>query len=228
MAWGVKVQSAGGASSATFGAAPTAGNLILYWCASQSNVTFAAPTGWTGGTEVHESGGAARGALLSWKIADGTETGAISPSSGTAGRSHLIEYSADTDGFAATPLDVQNNNLTASSTVHTTPTVTPTSGVKRLIVCAAMVDATSQSWSLEDVNGSTTGVVEDFEAGGSADSVFWSLVVASTSGTYNGSATVSITETGAAAIAIFKPTSDGGGGATPSKSTGGLPLMGIQ
>src|SRR5678809_1376386 len=197
MAWGDKVQGASGTTNATFAGTPVAGNLLVCLAFSTAAVTFTAPTGWTGGTAVAGSGGSARGFQLSWKVSDGTETAAIAPASGTPSGVCIVQILGP---FDPTPLDVQNAQLTVSGTVHASPAVTPTAGVKRLVVAGCAVDATGRTWATERVNASVTGVVEDVDA----SAVLFHLVVASTTGSYTADATVSSTAViGEAGIAIF-------------------------
>lgn len=201
MAFGAKVQSTSGAASATFGAAPTSGNLLVFMAASTANVTFTAPTGWTGGTAVHASGGSSRGMQMSFKISDGSETGAISPASGSPTACVMVEYAGP---FDVSPLVVENNQLTGSGTTHTTPAVSSSTDPKPpgLIVAGCAVDATGRTWSTELVNSSATGVVEDIDA----TWVLFSLAVAALgSGNYNAAAAVSgAAVIGEAGIMVFK------------------------
>lgn len=199
MAFGTAVQVNSGTTNATFGAAPKAGNLLVMLAFSTSNVTFVGPANWTDGTAVAVSGGSARGSRVSWKVSDGTETGALAPSSGTPSGVLIAEYEGP---FPKTPLDIENAAGTASGTLHTSPTVAPASGHLRLLVGACAVDATGRTWSTERVNTSTTGVAEDRDASG----VLFHLVIASTTGTYNCDATVSgAAVVGQAHIQIFTP-----------------------
>ena len=197
MAFGTKIQSTSGSTSATFAAAPKAGNLLVFLAASTANVTFTAPTNWTGGTEVHASGGSSRGMQCSWKISDGSESGAISPASGSPTACVMVEYEGP---FQAVPIDVENNQLTASGTTHTSPSVTPTSGKRRFMVGGCAVDATGRTWSTEQIGG--VNAAEDVDV----TWVLFSRVVSPTSGSYSAVATVSgAAVIGEAAIMIFIP-----------------------
>jgi hypothetical protein len=167
--------------------------------ASTASVTFTAPSGWNGGTAVSASGGSARGMQMSWKISAGTETGAISPASGSPTNCVMVEYQGP---FDASPLAAENCQLTASGTTHTTPTVTPTaSKAPGLVVAGCAVDATGRTWSTEQVNSSATGVVEDVDA----TWVLFSLPTASIATSYNAVATVSgAAVIGEAGVMVFK------------------------
>jgi hypothetical protein len=200
MSFGAKVQSASGTTSATFGGAPVAGNLLVFMAASTASVTFTAPSGWNGGTAVSASGGSARGMQMSWKISAGTETGAISPASGSPTNCVMVEYQGP---FDVSPLDVENCQLTVSGTVHTSPTVTATATKPPgLIVGGCAVDATGRTWSTEDVNSSTSGVVEDVDA---TWVLFSKAVTALAAANYTIDATVSgAAVIGEAGIMVFK------------------------
>lgn len=98
------------------------------------------------------------------------------------------------------PVDVENCVNTGVLTPLTTPTVTPSSGVERLVLCGVCAGNTV-TYTSDQVNASATGVASR----GSVVGVHtWDLVVPLTSGTYQGRTTPSATgtqETGA--IALF-------------------------
>lgn len=207
MAFGDKIQSASGTTSATFGGTPKKGSLIVFFAASTANVTFTAPAGFTGGTAVAASGGAARGSQMSWKVSAGTETGAISPASGSPTNCIMVEY---TGPFENPPNDVlgvggvaEDNVLQVSNTTFQSGVVDiPASsiGQLRLVVCAYAVDATGRTWSNEKVVG--LPAVEDIDATWVMFSMAY--IVAGTSQFANADVSGTTIE-GETAIAVFIP-----------------------
>lgn len=203
MAFGDLVQLGRGTTSATLPSAPTSGNLLVFLAVDNGNQSFTAPTGWTGGTAVGVGGGNSRADQLSWKISNGTETGAISPATGTPNRSFIAEY---TGPFAATPKDIENNQLEipdSGNNKHHSPVVTPTAGINALIVGFFGNDSTTNTWNTGQVNASSTGVSQD-TAGTDVVGALFHKVEASTSGTYEFTANAQGSAQGEAGIAIFK------------------------
>jgi hypothetical protein len=199
MAFGDKIQSASGTTSATFGGTPVAGNLLVFLAASTANVVFTAPTGFTGGTARNQSGGSALGAQLSWKLSAGTETGAISPASGTATYCCLVELQGP---FTSPPLDVQGSQINAAQQQQPSPSVAPATGVQRLAVGAAMQDGTAQTWT-EGSSGFTNlsgALSEDIDAKGQIAHQLGSF---SSTTVYTGFSDSAIA--GVGMIAIFTP-----------------------
>lgn len=181
----------------------TVGNLLILSLSRGQNLadTF---TGYTGLTSVGVGGTTLTHLQMFYKVATGGEQVVSSATGAQSGGWSLnaLEYSG-TDTVA--PLDIDNAQTNASGTVAT-PTVTPTASVVRLVVFTTFVKANA-TFSAEQINASATGVTERLDAGGanSSGQQVSDLFVASTSGTYNGTATASTNAAGAGAIAIFKP-----------------------
>jgi hypothetical protein len=202
----VQSKSANGASASpavTLNSAPISGHLLVAAIASSGETITI--TGWTALTIASQSGPVAvdYSIRLFYKKSDGSETTVTGSTENVGWTMAVAEYSGvDT----TTQLDVENSQLTASGTTHTTPTVTPTSSVERLLVFATTANAGSRTWSTEQVNGSATGVNEREDNTQSATTLQLSdLIITSTSGSYNAVATVSgAAAVGAAAIAMFK------------------------
>lgn len=205
---GAYVQSIGGQGSSgsatvSLPTAPTSGNLLVA-SAHVSQNAVPTMTGWTTATSNSIAGLStiARGGGIFYKISNGTET-SITASGGTATVELIVaEYS----GIAtSSSLDVADMALpTASSTSIDTATVTPTSTGDTLIVFATGGRAT-ETWSGENLNGSTTGVTERQEQDASVLSLQMSdRFVSLTSGSYKGNGTASSATVGTGMIAIFK------------------------
>lgn len=197
--------SAGTAVSVSLGAAPTVGNLLVAIVGADKNTTLTGlPSGWSSGTLAETGTGTSQRLIQAfWKISTGSD-GTFSCTLGTSANwsAGITEYSG-VDG--TTPLDVENAQTTASATTHTTPTVTPTASVARLIVFGTW-DRSIGTWSTQQVNSSATGVAEriDKQASSVSSLQMADLIVASTTGTYSASAVCTVAGVGAAAIAIFK------------------------
>lgn len=200
MAFGDKVQSKGGTTSVTFTSTPTSGNLLVFLAASTANVTFTAPTGFTGGTAVAQSGGSALGMQMAYKISAGTESGAISPASGTATYCVIVEYRGP---FAASPLEVQNAQINTAGQTQASPNVSPTTGVTRLCVGGAMQDNTTQTWTEGTEGFPNTGagaLIEDHDEKGTL-----THIVADPTGAVNFTGFSNSAIAGAAGIMVFIP-----------------------
>lgn len=181
---------------------PVQGNLLVAFVAWNGTQTPTAAAGWTLCTVLASPDNA----CFAYKIAAASESATQEPltlsGSATKGVS-LLEYQGP---FQASPLDVEDAQVQNGAT-KTTPGVDPVDGVQRLIVCAAVSDhGSGTSYSTQKIAGSTGGVTErtDFAGQGSVSQSVWDRVVASTAaGSYNGSASASPTDNGAAHIAIF-------------------------
>jgi hypothetical protein len=204
VAFGDLVQAKRGTTSVTLTSAPTMGNLLVFSAYASSAVTFTAPTGFTAGTPVSTGGGSSRASQSFWKISAGTETGAISPATGTPTYCLIAEYAG---AFAATPIDVENNQLVTTASSFDSPSVTPVSGVTRLLVASqGDENAGGATWGLSpQFNGSSVGVLSDLSTG-VGDGMLFHKVEASTSGSYVATDdTASNSGNGESAIMIFTP-----------------------
>jgi hypothetical protein len=209
-----KVQSAtrtNGSGTVTFifGAAPTAGNLLVAWVtclATAVSNTITATNGFTALTVANN--GVPKGYIF-WKVATAGDAGSSSVAVATFAASNAGQGIADewstTNGWPANPVDTENTQSFASTNSPTTPTVTPTSGLTNALVATGYANTGGRSFSAEAVSGSNVGTVtEDGETNSTA---LATAVISSTTGSYQGSATLG--GPGAAgfdAIAIFKPT----------------------
>jgi hypothetical protein len=198
----------GTSASATFTSAPTAGNLLVAWVISNTTTVITNAGGWTPMTSsAGGTGGSTRSFRGFYKIAAVGESSspAFAVGSGAWGLV-ILEYQG-VDGV--TPLLIENSQLNASGTV-TTPTVTPTASKEVVISFALGTSAgTNTTFSAEQINASATGVNERADVGagahgGKACDAAADLFVASTTGTYQGSATASAAGVGAGGIAIFQ------------------------
>lgn len=130
---------AGAASvTSTFGATPTAGNLLLAIAgATGSTSTFTTPAGWA---VLVSHTGTGVGTAIFWKVAGASEpTGLTVTTTGTGSDLTLAEFS----GFPVAIADVTANHDTGASTVTTsvTGTTAATGGVGDLAVCCMEVSA---------------------------------------------------------------------------------------
>jgi hypothetical protein len=206
------VQSAANPSTglnvtATLGAAPTQNNLLVAHVAQQATNTFTPSAGWAALTEVTSTDEG----LLLWKIAGAAEQAAQTPcvtSSATRNWECIVaEYSS----VAASPLLAENGQADNDAT-KTSPSVTPTAGLRALCIGAAFSTTASTGFSAQKLNGSTTGVTERQDQGSGSGSnqvrgCLWDAEITSTSGSYTVEATASVSEAGGVSIAIFKLTS---------------------
>lgn len=183
----------------------TAGNLLVaFFAGSDVGCDTATITGWTALTGTGVTGGnpsALRTSRMFYKKATGGEQTVTTSVVTQMQRSLIVAEYSGVD--ATTQLDVENNVVTNSGTTHTTPTVTPASGVERLVIIATIARSAGL-WSNELVNSSATGVNEREDTQSlNSTAQLSDLDVISTSGSYSGSADTSIANTGIAGIAIF-------------------------
>lgn len=205
--------SSADSTTVTFSAAGAGNLLVCFAIYGTSGAIGAVTPGWTALTAVNN---ATQSCRMFYKIAAGGETSFQVD----GGALCMVEYS----GITAVPLDVENAQATGSGTTHTTPTVTPTAGLDELVVFATGVKTTA-TWSTQQVNGSSTGVAErvDFQTASHGAAQISDLEVASTTGTYAGSAVSSGAAAGTAAIALFKVAAVTPPGSPPAMSP---PLIG--
>lgn len=219
--------ASGTSASDTLTASPSEGNLLIAWVWSFAATEIVENTGtWSQGTSVVAgSGSTARASKMFWKIAGAGESATITCTVGSGNwRIDHIEYSNSNGWDLTNPRDVGDAQDNATVTPNFTPTVTPTQGIEALVVLGMAVRAANATFSAEQVNGSATGVVEELDGSGLA---LCTLIVASTSGSYQGQGTSSQPNaTGAGCIGIFK----GASGGTPATiepaliaSTGSIP-----
>jgi lysophospholipase L1-like esterase len=198
-----------GTITATYSRTPIAGNLLVAYYVCNSNNISTAPTitGWTALTAATTSTNA-RAERMFYKIAGSSEPTSITVTNST-GTSHLtlLEYSGIDP---LNPLLVENNALptTTTSTTYTTPTVTPATGVSALIIAGVMQKNNDYTlFTTHQINGSANGVNVRSNANSlmKSPATVFDATVASTSGTYVGTATRSLAAAaGGGAIAIFR------------------------
>ena len=180
--------NSGSGTAASITYTSVSGNYISAYVVWQSGAgTLTNGTGWTRRTLVDD--GTLQSAWLQ-KVSTGSTSETVI-SWVTAGLSWsviLVEHS----GQDTTPLDVENNAINASATPLTTPTVTPTSGLEEVALSGAVTGVPSSTFSADQVNASATGVTS---YGTVSSTHAWDLIVASTSGTYQGRSTPSATAT---------------------------------
>lgn len=207
MAFGTLVQhkSATGSSlvpAAVFTSPPASGNLLV--ADVSVNGAVGSPTlsmtsaGWTALTA---AGNTTRAVRKFWKPAGGSESSTVTAASSATGAwtIDIAEYA--TGGLTINaPTESSQMNISGTST---TPIVTPTAGLAALVHCFVGENVTS-TYSAQKVNASATGVnVEESPTRATASGTMFDLVVASTSGTYQGSATPGTASAGQSAIAVF-------------------------
>lgn len=119
-----RVQNAVGNANAasltvTFGAGPTAGNLLVAWANSNATVTIGG-TGWTAGPSVIDG----NGAYFWWKVAGASEPAGVTftPSVSDNISAGLLEYSGNTPS----PLDAASSSTHSGSAVSSTIAVAVT------------------------------------------------------------------------------------------------------
>jgi hypothetical protein len=187
--------SATSSTSVTFtaGVAPTQGDLLVAYVGSSQTTTAA--TGWNKLTTA--TSGSTNGAIF-WKVAGASES--TSQTVATCASATWNEVWEEYSGVVtSSPVDVENGaGVSASSTPVLTPSVTPTASVERLAFCGGKAGLNT-TWSSLLVGGVTANDRGHISQCGS-----WDLVVASTSGSYQGSATPSVTSPNEhAGIALF-------------------------
>jgi hypothetical protein len=174
--------SVSAATTPTAWAAPAAGNLLVVTANSDATVTMTT-AGFTAGPSVIDG----NGAYLWWKVADGTEsTITVTPGSAAHTAMTACEYS----GVAASPFDVQNSSLVASSNgTSTVAAAITTTQAGDLIVAAALLHGvvtgapSAGSWSggltnhLSPSSGSS--------ATGHAHTFYGDLLTAGAAGTFS-------------------------------------------
>lgn len=205
----VATNSATGSSfTATLGTAPTEGSILIAAVSQQGSNTWSAGSGWTMLTEATSSD---EGAIF-YKVAGASEGTSQTP--GTTDNTARIwtcivaEYAGP---VAATPLLGDAGNADTDST-KTSPAITPTSGVRALIVGMAFSTSSTATFSGHTIGGVAANERADVQSGsgGNANSAcLFDLVVESTSGSYSTSTTVSASENGGAAIAAFEMVASG-------------------
>jgi epidermal growth factor receptor substrate 15 len=195
------------------GAAPTQNNLLvaMVWSGSLSGgSTQTANTGWTQLTVEHPQV-AVTGALY-WKVAGASESATQVPATISGLTSDWAVVMAEYYGIVtSSPV------LTEAAGIHGTPTTThtagprtPTAGYNALVVCAAGTVNNTATWSAETVSGTGMGTVTERGeaiASGQGDCVLWDAFTSlntSTSGSYSGTATSSISVIDSTHIAIFQ------------------------
>lgn len=116
-----KGNQASGDASITISPTATEGNLLLFGvgrgATHSAGGDWGTPAGWE---TVHDSGinTGNLGAAWFWKISDGTETSVATAGSGHQGATQSV-YAEIEGPFAASPLDVKEENATLLSTVGT-------------------------------------------------------------------------------------------------------------
>lgn len=207
------VQSQGFISASTTSFAftiptPTTGNLMVIWAANASTttITVSSPAGWTPMTSITSgSGGTARNFRGFYKIAAAGESTSVTLAGANVWGVGYSEYSGVDN---VTPLLVENAQANASGTV-TTPNVTPTAALS-VVLSAAYYIRGIATLSAEQLTPSATSLTERVDtaqnnAAGNGQSIgVADLLVASTSGSYQGTATASAAAVGAGGIAIFQ------------------------
>lgn len=218
---------AGSSASATYGATPTAGDLLVAFIGWKNAVTIsAAPSGWTALSQADTAAGNVHGRLY-YKIAGASEPTA--PSWTFSGAADWVCILEEYSGSAplATVVDVSGAAETNSgTTTKTSPSVDPSDAVERLLVYAFCIN-NDVNFSTEQVNGSATSVFEraDVISGTSIGGMLADLIVASTAaGTYTGTAVAGGTNAAAGVIAMFRPagvTKQGAGVITGTSTVAG-------
>lgn len=187
--------------SVTLDASPIQNNLLVVWIYCSNATTITMPGGWNALTSVATgSGSNARAGRMFWKIAGAGESATISGTSGNAGWViEVIEYSGVN---TSSTLNTENNQAT-TGTSHSTPTVTP-SARKCLVVCG-FGNRSTGAWSNEVIRGVSATEQLD-QAGSNTQSGAMADRLSETfngTQTVAGSADVSSSGNGSAAIAVF-------------------------
>lgn len=208
--------STGDTQSVTLASAATAGQLIFVSIAIHDNATPTTPTGFTFLSGASAGKGNNRGCAIFYKVASGGEQVISNATSGSVWSMVASVYSGVD---VTTPVNVYGSTVTDASTVHTSPSVTPTGSGERLLVFSAYVKGGSSTanWTNTQIGGNTTGVNEraDFvTASITGSTLLADKIVSSTSGSYFGTSTNTLSGTGMASIAIFNAAVGGGGGTT--------------
>ena len=202
------VQSKGAVGSSatpavTLDTGPTQGNLLVASVFSSSTTAIgASASGFTVLTSTSGgSGGSTRAARMLYKVAGAGEASTITLSAGNAPWSmNVVEYS----GTAASPLNIDNAQINASSTSQPTPSVTisgtPTEAVA---VCMGGVRSGSVTFSSETIGGVAANERVDSPGSGVASSALYDRIITSPSGSIGGASTASGAQVGAGTIAVF-------------------------
>lgn len=199
------------------GNAPLNGSLLVAGLGWDADPTETVLTGWTRLTEI--TSGFGDMAAIFWKVCGASESTSQAPASGSTSRNWCLTMAEYTGCVTVSPVDVENAQAQTTAT-KTTPTVTPTASVERLVFFLLVSDGAS-TWSTERVNASSTGVTElgDQTRGPTNTGITVAvadLIVASTSGTYNADGLCGRTDDGSAHIAMFKAVA-GGATAPPAR-----------
>lgn len=202
------------------GGAYVVGQLMVAFVTQTANTgTFAfltAASGWNPLTDQADAALSFSESRIFWRVVAAGELGiqtvattSVSVANWPWMTCQIVRYS----GFStASPAEIDAALSDFSAGSKTSPSVTPTAGVERLIIGAAYDENfATATFSGEQIGGTTTGVSERSDSGGAA---IWDKIVASTSGSY--AATAIVTGGGANGggchIAVFQPT----GAAPPS------------
>ncbi len=194
----------GGSFTATLGAAPTEGNVLLAYLGQQSTNTWTMEAGWTLLTMVYQGDESA----FAWKEVGASESATQTAATSNNTARNLGIWLAEFSGLDAAALVLNEDGIGDALATKTTPSVTPTAGQDVLIVCGGHSTAGDTVLSNMLVNGSATGVTEhgNLQAGTASNGVsmaMWSLPVASTSGSYSGTVDASVAQSGAALIVVL-------------------------
>jgi hypothetical protein len=155
------VQKANGTSTtatttASFGVAPTSGNLVVLTFASD-DYNASPNAGWTQSTGMEQQ--TFHGGYIWWRISDGSNSLQYTIGSATRSSWTLREFS----GVNPTPYDISNGTFTqASGGTQATPNITPTAG-DRLLVGGWGFSAGS---NLTGFTGTASNSFTDLEFGG--------------------------------------------------------------
>lgn len=221
-----KGTSALATTTASFGSATTAGNLIvLAFAADDYNGTPGA--GWTQSTGMEQQ--TFHGGYLWWRISTG-ETN-FSYTIGSASNSAWVI--AEFSGVHATPFDISNGQFIQTSTfAYTTPSIIPTTGSR--LLCAMMggsiggASLAGQTWGTW--LNSFTGIDSSGSGGGGTNDIAglaYRLVTGDGSTGFSSGATCSnILQSRSGLIIAFKEASGGGTAVTASSLSTTAPTIG--
>lgn len=202
-----KSQTNSSSTTATFGATPTSGNLLIAEALTNGNQSGLGISGWS---EVKTNfSGTAQSVGIFWKISNGTET-TVTSTGNTICRLHIQEWSG-----MANPADTDGSN---SNTQNTTQTISAGS-VSTTFADVLLITAGGIS-----TGGSGTGSWDNsfsvLDADGTSPRLFSGYRIVSSTGTYSTTGTLHGSNTNMGAVIVaFK------GASTPPPSFTPTPMM---
>lgn len=215
----------GSLATATFGVVPGSGHVLLALVTNNGLLSLLTrEPGWTLLTqELADHGSGYFGSAVLVKVCGPSESATQTPAH-TSGSTTLTCQIVRYTGFStSSPVLVAASFEDLSTAGKTSPLVTPTAGVEILVFGAAHNSNAGASWSGEQVNSSATGVTERSDNGYAA---VWDRIIASSSGSYDASATLSAGGSdGSAHIVILTSGTTSGG--TGGSGGGGGPALSV-